>query len=107
MKFALPKEFLAARGELTRFCAVQSSRAILLSSDSEALPTRGEFPEGLLPFMNIEEPAGWDLYALDFSWMPPAVVVWSDHAVVERWENFDVFMKWIRGQDEAALVTKC
>jgi hypothetical protein len=53
-------------------------------------------PRGLLPFMVVEEPSWPDVYAFDVSSAPPTIVVWSDHAVVQRWGSFEAFLQWVR-----------
>jgi hypothetical protein len=96
MMTAFPAEFAAAKEELSRFCAAQGSRASLLQLGREVVHAEENLPKSLLPFMVIEEPSWPDVYAFDFSSSPPAVVVWSDHAIVERWDSFDAFLRWTR-----------
>jgi hypothetical protein len=93
-----PAELLAAEADLLRFCAAQSSRAFLLTSRAAVLPVQEKLPKGLLPFLVVEESSWPDVYAFDFSSAPPAVVVWCDHAIVAKWDGFDVFLGWARQQ---------
>ena len=98
MKVDFPKEFFSAKEELARFCSAQLSRSTLLCSESEILRAKKGIPDGLLPFMTVQEPSWPDVYAFDFSSTPAAVVVWSDHAIVERWQDFESFLNWIRAK---------
>lgn len=101
MKADFPKEFFSAKEDLARFCSAQPSGSTLLCSDSEISRAKKEIPDGLLPFMIVEELSWPDVYAFDLSSTPPAVVVWSDHAIVQRWPGFDSFLTWARAQSKA------
>jgi len=42
-----------------------------------------------------EQQGGWfDIYAVDMR--DNSIVVWADHAIVQRWEVFDAFTNWLR-----------
>lgn len=101
MKVDFPKEFFSAKEELERFCSAQISRSALLSSEVDILRAMKGMPDGLLPFMIVEEPSWPDVYAFDVSTTPRAVVVWSDHAIIECWPDFDSFLTWARAQTQA------
>jgi hypothetical protein len=107
MKVDLPQEFFSAQDELARFCSAQLSRSTLLCSESEILRAKEVIPDGLLPFMTIEEPSWPDIYAFDLSISPAAVVVWTDHAIVKRWQDFDSFLSWIRAKANVTDDKKC
>jgi hypothetical protein len=91
-----PADFFAAKKELARFCAAQSSRALLLIADDDVTSAKKNLPEDLVPFMIVEGRSWPDIYAFDRLSAPLAVVVWSGHAIVERWDNFEDFLRWIR-----------
>ena len=91
----LPPEFHATKDELRRYCSVQGRRGALLESEVELSRVRERLPTGLVPFMTIEEPSWPDVYAFDFSTNSPSIVVWSDHAIVRRWDSFESFLQWI------------
>lgn len=97
-----PSEFFAAQKELAQFCSAQTARASLLAAEADALRAKEGLPKELLPFLVIEESSWPDWYAFDFSSEPPTVVVWCDHAIVERWESFPAFLRWSRTSTTAA-----
>ena len=95
----LPSEVVAAKDELNRFCSSQGAPGVVLQSEADIQRAKEGLPEGLLPFMTIEQSAWSDVYAFDFSTVPPSVVVWADHAIVERWDGFDRFLQWMRDEE--------
>lgn len=99
MSLTLPSEVVAARDELNRFCSSQGASGVVLLSEADIQRAKEALPEELVPFMTIEQSSWSDVYAFDFLTMPPSVVVWAGHAIVERWDNFDRFLQWTR--DEA------
>ena len=91
-----PVDTSGAKEKLKRFCEAQVSRAYLLISDGEVMCAKEKLPEDFVPFMVVEEKSWPDVYAFDSSSKPASIVVWSDHAVVERWDSFEDFLRWIR-----------
>jgi hypothetical protein len=88
---AFPPEFYAAKDELRRFCSVNGRSGSLLESEVDLRRASEGLPTALVPFMTVEEPSWPDVYAFDFSTSPRSVVLWSDHAIVKRWESFEKF----------------
>jgi hypothetical protein len=96
MSHTLPLEVIAAKEELERFCSSQGVPGVLLGDEAEIRHASENLPHGLLPFLSIQESSWPDVYALDSSSKPPSVVVWSDHAIVARWDSFEAFLQWTR-----------
>jgi hypothetical protein len=94
----LPSKVVAAKEELERFCSVQGTRGTLLDSEADFRRAKEKLPFGLIPFMTIEQTSWPDVYALDNSTMPVSVIVWSDHAIVARWDSFEGFLNWTRDE---------
>jgi hypothetical protein len=71
---------------------------VLISSVAEIRKVQQEIPEGLLPFMKEEQDRWWDIYAFELADTSPeySVVVWADHAIVERWKSFPAYTAWLR-----------
>jgi hypothetical protein len=65
--------------------------------DDDAEAMRDGLPETLVPFMcEQQQPAALDVYAFHRDAAGHArVVVWSDHAVVADWPDFDAFVQWL------------
>ena len=99
MPSSLPSEVVAAKDQLDRFCSSQGAPGVVLQSEADIQRAKNGLPDGLLPFMTIEQSSWSDVYAFDFSTIPPSVIVWADHAIVERWESFDRFLKWTRDEE--------
>lgn len=100
MPSAFPPELLAAKEKLARLCEGEFAPAHLVESVDEVARLRENLPNGLHPFMVANQQTWTDVYALDLSSSPPAVVVWADHAIVERWENFEAFLRWVQAFGE-------
>jgi hypothetical protein len=67
--------------------------------DDDAEAMRDGLPPTLVPFMCERQPATLDVYAFDDGAAgDPRVVVWSDHAVVADWPDFDAFVRWLRSE---------
>ena len=99
MSLALPSEVVAAKDQLNRFCSSQGAPGVVLQSEADIQRAKEGLPEGLLPFMSIEQSCWSDIYAFDFSTTPASVVVWADHAIVERWDSFDKFLEWTKDEE--------
>ncbi len=96
MSLALPSEVVAAKDQLNRFCSSQGAPGVVLQFEADIQRAKEELPEGLLPFMTIEQSSWSDVYSFDFSTTPPSVVLWADDAIVERWDSFDIFLEWTK-----------
>ena len=101
--FRYPESFASMFEEFASLRNTESFRSAfphtrLLSSQSEITAARERIPITLLPFMREEQPSWPDIYAFDLNSAGPEfrVVVWSDHASVRDWENFPVFLQWVR-----------
>lgn len=98
MSLALPSEVVAAKDQLSGFCSFQRVPGVVLQSEAEIHRAKEGLPEGLLPFMTLKQSSWTDVYSVDFSTTPPSVVVWSDHAIVERWDSLDRFLEWTKDE---------
>ena len=70
-----------------------------MQSEADIQHAKEGLPEGLLPFMTIEQSSWSDVYAFDSSTTPPSVVVWADDAIVECWDSFDRFLEWTKNEE--------
>src|ERR1041385_4809727 len=89
-------EVVASQDQLNRFCSSQGAPGVVLQSEADIQRAKEGLPEGLLPFMTIEQSGLSDVYAFDFSTTPPSVVVWAGDAIVECWDSFDRFLEWTK-----------
>lgn len=98
MPSSLPSEVVAAKDELNQYCSSQGVPGAVLQSEADILRIGEDIPEGLIPFMAIQQ-SGWsDVYAVDPTTSPTSIVVWADHAIVARWGTFDQFLQWTKDQ---------
>lgn len=105
--FCYPADFRALATEYSILCSKAPMRARLVISLCEIHELQKAIHHHLFPFM-IEPQNGWsDIYAFDYtdneSEYP--VVVWADHAIVEKWATFREHFNWLRDtvENEKAL----
>ncbi len=101
--FRYPRSFVSAFDEIVSLIGSQRFRSIfsaatLLTSVDEIKSASEGLPERLQPFLRVNEPQSVDIYAFDLEGEGREfpVVVWADHAIVKRWNQFSTFWRWVR-----------
>jgi hypothetical protein len=102
--FRYPRSFWDFAGDLAIFAnssafsiAFPGGRIVDVASDIQSA-WKGGLPDNLVPFMQEVDADFTDFYCFDRTpqLQKPSVVVFTDHAIVHNWVDFDSFIQWIR-----------